>query len=311
MTPAAHRQRFGFTLIELLVTVAIIAILASLLLGALSQVKAKAHNITCMGNLRQLAMGWKMTVDSDGGRLHRGDTFANPNFVFTPQTYSETAQGAWWGDEWGIPAKGSVCPAAPERLATDRIVPPSGHPAGAYPGAYNAAWVIEAPYVYGWWMGGPFNPKAPPKRVGSYSQNQWLTGSWWLFDTVGIYNPEAFRIESEVSYPSQTPVFADGAGWWWGSRGVWQGPRSTDMPASNLASGVFPGPPWSIAGFTIPRHGSRPSKVTTNHLASARLPGAINVAFYDGHVETVKLERLWSLYWHKDYVPPAKRPGLK
>ena len=43
---------------------------------------------------------------------------------------------------------------------------------------------------------------------------------------------------------------------------------------------------------------------------SRRLPGAINVSFYDGHVETVKLERLWSLHWHKNYRPPAKRPGL-
>ena len=45
--------------------------------------------------------------------------------------------------------------------------------------------------------------------------------------------------------------------------------------------------------------------------STAKLAGAIDVAFYDGHVESVKLERLWSLYWQKNYVPPAKRPALK
>ena len=39
------------------------------------------------------------------------------------------------------------------------------------------------------------------------------------------------------------------------------------------------------------------------------LPGAINIAFVDGHSELVKLERLWSLDWHKGWVTPAKRPG--
>jgi prepilin-type processing-associated H-X9-DG protein len=33
------------------------------------------------------------------------------------------------------------------------------------------------------------------------------------------------------------------------------------------------------------------------------LPGAVNVAFFDGHGETVKLPRLWQLYWHRDYLP--------
>ena len=171
---------------------------------------------------------------------------------------------------------------------------------------------MEAPYSFGWWFTGPYNPKNPPKRVGSYAQNQWLGGGWWWWSNeafVGI--PQLFRIEGDVQHPSQTPLFADGGGWWWGWGGNWQGPRATDMPASNLASGVYPGPPWSMAGFTIPRHGSRPSKVSTNYPATSKLPGAINVAFYDGHVETAKLERLWSLYWHKDYVPPVKRPGLK
>jgi hypothetical protein len=34
------------------------------------------------------------------------------------------------------------------------------------------------------------------------------------------------------------------------------------------------------------------------------------MAFCDGHVEVVKLDDLWQLYWHEDYKLPAKRPGL-
>jgi prepilin-type processing-associated H-X9-DG protein len=74
-------------------------------------------------------------------------------------------------------------------------------------------------------------------------------------------------------------------------------------------TGLDPGVP-GMGIFTIPRHGSRPRKVPRDFPPNQTLPGAINMSFYDGHVEQVKLERLWSLYWHKDYVPPAKRPGL-
>lgn len=275
-----RKSTHGFTLIELLVVISIIALLIALLLPALARAKALANSISCESNLRQLTTAYIEYSQQKGAP--KGLPFC-PNtghayfwFMALAQEFSSTPlpggplfstppapPGQPQSPYNGLPVVEEALLTCPAAISPPDTAAPNNLGNGYVMGTATSEW--------SWNWGQP--------ETGDYTFNEWMvdyaTSDPGVLGGNSSYywpnNPSTFS-------PSIIPLMGDGT---W----VYATPQFWNPPPLNLGGGMA-ALNSGMAYFCTIRHGT-----TTN------------MAFLDGHVESIPLEKLWTLRW--DPVDPT------